>query len=641
MKGLNVCLLVVMAFVLVAIEDTESKKMTIEDAKRTIRNLRKVCAKKNDTPKGMDIINKIIAKKTESLLTITFINGLRVDLLDGQHRGEFPKDERLMCYMRCILTTTKSAVVRADDNDAIMEAVKEQTDACVEELQITKEDIEKLLNNDVEDDLREKAGCLKACVMRSTGIFENGVINIDNVQKMLEKAFPESPAKIAEKLDITRQCIEKDQDNVIAKYMEYLMPEVKPCADEFHITEEAATNIQRADSGADMRQMGCLKACVMKRMGILTGLDFHMEPILKMIDVVHADNPADKDMVIKIANDCTAESDSSKLESVFQNGKLSKQEPKEFLNDFGCLIACAFEKAKITTAEAEDTMPKLIRSLADLFSISTDAASSCVHSTMATIEDMRLFEDSLAEKVDTFGGISIRKASCTLACCAQAQGTVVHADDNVLSSCMEKMGLTIGDLPSLFRDNTDEGRRKRGCVEACIMQGLGLMNGNVIDMQKISEQIDKVIDDDEKKESARKAVQECVDEGDLPSLFRDNTDEGRRKRGCVEACIMQGLGLMNGNVIDMQKISEQIDKVIDDDEKKESARKAVQECVDEEEDYVTETEVGEESSDFEGSWDRLPLDERIGIERNNSRYYKSIDNSILWRSYEIPRSGQT
>ncbi|XP_017795529.1 PREDICTED: uncharacterized protein LOC108576963 [Habropoda laboriosa] len=44
------------------------------------------------------------------------------------------------------------------------------------------------------------------------------------------------------------------------------------------------------------------------------------------------------------------------------------------------------------------------------------------------------------------------------------------------------------------------------------MQGLGLMNGNVIDMQKISEQIDKVIDDDEKKESARKAVQECVDE---------------------------------------------------------------------------------------------------------------------------------
>ncbi|XP_017795526.1 PREDICTED: uncharacterized protein LOC108576960 [Habropoda laboriosa] len=89
-----------------------------------------------------------------------------------------------------------------------------------------------------------------------------------------------------------------------------------------------------------------------------------------------------------------------------------------------CLVLFLFAFVAYTTAEAEDTMPKLIRSLADLFSISTDAASSCVHSTMATIEDMRLFEDSLAEKVDTFGGISIRKASCTLACCAQAQGTM-------------------------------------------------------------------------------------------------------------------------------------------------------------------------------------------------------------------------
>ncbi|CAK9827763.1 General odorant-binding protein 72 (Fragment) [Anthophora retusa] len=81
MKGLNVYLLVVMVFVLVAIKDTESKRLTIEEAKKMIKNLRKVCSKKNDTPK---------------------------EFLDGQHKGEFPKDERLMCYMRCILTATKS-----------------------------------------------------------------------------------------------------------------------------------------------------------------------------------------------------------------------------------------------------------------------------------------------------------------------------------------------------------------------------------------------------------------------------------------------------------------------------------------------------------------------------------------------------
>ncbi|XP_076748541.1 odorant binding protein 6 [Xylocopa sonorina] len=81
MKRLSIFMMVGLMLVLLLIEDTESKKMTIEEAKKTIKNLRKSCSKKNDTPK---------------------------ELLDGQHLGEFPKDERLMCYMKCILTTTKT-----------------------------------------------------------------------------------------------------------------------------------------------------------------------------------------------------------------------------------------------------------------------------------------------------------------------------------------------------------------------------------------------------------------------------------------------------------------------------------------------------------------------------------------------------
>ncbi|XP_043251529.1 uncharacterized protein LOC122396866 isoform X1 [Colletes gigas] len=81
MKSLNVYLLVAFMVVLMTVKETESKKMTIEDAKKAIKNLRKTCSKKNDTPK---------------------------ELLDGQFKGEFPKDERLMCYMKCILTSTKT-----------------------------------------------------------------------------------------------------------------------------------------------------------------------------------------------------------------------------------------------------------------------------------------------------------------------------------------------------------------------------------------------------------------------------------------------------------------------------------------------------------------------------------------------------
>ena len=96
-----------------------------------------------------------------------------------------------------------------------------------------------------------------------------------------------------------------DQDALIAKYMEYLTPDLTPCAEEFHITQEQATNIQQANTGVDARSMGCLKACVMKRMSILIGTDFHLEPIYTMIEKVHADNPEEIQSVRQIASSCT------------------------------------------------------------------------------------------------------------------------------------------------------------------------------------------------------------------------------------------------------------------------------------------------------------------------------------------------
>ncbi|XP_015436406.1 PREDICTED: uncharacterized protein LOC107191804 [Dufourea novaeangliae] len=95
-----------------------------------------------------------------------------------------------------------------------------------------------------------------------------------------------------------------DQDSIIPKYMEYLMPDMKPCAEEFHVTEEQVTAIQKGGGGMDMKQLGCMKACVMKRFGVIQGTDFHLEPINKMIETVHADKPEDIVIVKKIATDC-------------------------------------------------------------------------------------------------------------------------------------------------------------------------------------------------------------------------------------------------------------------------------------------------------------------------------------------------
>ncbi|XP_017882662.1 uncharacterized protein LOC108626479 [Ceratina calcarata] len=81
MKRFTVFVLVTLMLVLMTINDADCKKLTMDEAKKTIKNLRKPCSKKNDTPK---------------------------ELLDGQFVGDFPKDERLMCYMKCILVSTKT-----------------------------------------------------------------------------------------------------------------------------------------------------------------------------------------------------------------------------------------------------------------------------------------------------------------------------------------------------------------------------------------------------------------------------------------------------------------------------------------------------------------------------------------------------
>lgn len=96
MKRLGVSLLVALVLVLLAIEDTVSvswsidsscnwpssvrasctfgfsffflhiqKKMSIEEAKKTIKNLRKVCSKKNDTPKGIILFSMDVSKELE------------------------------------------------------------------------------------------------------------------------------------------------------------------------------------------------------------------------------------------------------------------------------------------------------------------------------------------------------------------------------------------------------------------------------------------------------------------------------------------------------------------------------------------------------------------------------------------------
>ncbi|XP_068976775.1 general odorant-binding protein 19d-like isoform X2 [Bombus flavifrons] len=77
-------------------------------------------------------------------------------------------------------------------------------------------------------------------------------------------------------------------------------------------------------------------------------------------------------------------------------------------------------------------------------------------------------------------------------------------------TCLKQMGLSIADLPSLAHDSNPEVARKRGCLEACVMQKMGLMDGNVINTQKIDELLDNILPDGENKEIVRNNVHQCA-----------------------------------------------------------------------------------------------------------------------------------
>ncbi|XP_076753115.1 uncharacterized protein LOC143424733 [Xylocopa sonorina] len=96
---------------------------------------------------------------------------------------------------------------------------------------------------------------------------------------------------------------------------------------------------------------------------------------------------------------------------------------------------------------------------------------------------------------------------CTLYLVSYA---VVNANDSVLQ-CVSQAGSTLAELPSLFSSNNDESIRKRGCIEACLLQNLGYMNGNTINIGFIEERINEVITDNESKDGVVQSIRQCAD----------------------------------------------------------------------------------------------------------------------------------
>ncbi|XP_076172756.1 odorant binding protein 4 [Ptiloglossa arizonensis] len=128
---------------------------------------------------------------------------------------------------------------------------------------------------------------------------------------------------------------------------------------------------------------------------------------------------------------------------------------------------------------------------------------------------------------------SVATFLCSLCFVFYTSFITVRADhENLPTSCLEKAGITLAEIPSLLGDNSDEGTRKRGCVEACYMQKIGIMDGNTL----VVDRIDEMLSNNEVTENIRESVHRCAtdasdaDECKVAAKFAECGLDGLRSR---------------------------------------------------------------------------------------------------------------
>ncbi|XP_076682494.1 pheromone-binding protein Gp-9-like [Andrena cerasifolii] len=90
-----------------------------------------------------------------------------------------------------------------------------------------------------------------------------------------------------------------------------------------------------------------------------------------------------------------------------------------------CTLFLMLAGLAFMAAHANPTPETLAYGLSQLFHIDLRQAEICIHKTAATIDDLRTLEDvATARDKSPADEKSIRRASCTLTCCAQTQGTM-------------------------------------------------------------------------------------------------------------------------------------------------------------------------------------------------------------------------
>ena len=127
--------------------------------------------------------------------------------------------------------------------------------------------------------------------------------------------------------------------------------------------------------------------------------------------------------------------------------ELVRQPCSKKLEDMKCTLFLMLAGLAFMAVHANptpDNNNKLALGLSTLFHIDLRQAEICIHRTAATMDDLRTLEDVAASRNKSpVEQQKIRRASCTLTCCAQIQGTMTGNKIQVeaIQALIQKSGM--------------------------------------------------------------------------------------------------------------------------------------------------------------------------------------------------------
>ncbi|KAK1134677.1 hypothetical protein K0M31_007457 [Melipona bicolor] len=102
-----------------------------------------------------------------------------------------------------------AAAVRADKDDEVFEALKDDIKACAAEQSIAEDQLRKFFDVDLEGEEKQMWGCIQVCVMKRLNTFVDGHIEPENFREHLEKNPKHTADEITATIEALKKCVDE------------------------------------------------------------------------------------------------------------------------------------------------------------------------------------------------------------------------------------------------------------------------------------------------------------------------------------------------------------------------------------------------------------------------------------------------